>query len=196
VVLTSLSALVAIGCCLASLRRLRWAVAPTGLSPALLADVVAERGGSVLERLREATAHDRAAIWEHQLLSAFAERDRRARDASVSELITELEGRTARWARVPRACASISTSAGFFFATIALLRGMAIEAQSESIDAVRLAVMPAVDGLAAGIAGTSFCIAVHVQARRALYRWNASADRLIARLQSVAERLERATSVQ
>ena len=189
--LTSLSALVAIACSLASLQRLRWAIAPTALSPALMADVVAERGGSVVERLCEATALDGDAIWEHQLLSAFAERDRRARDASVSELLTELEGRTARWARVPRACASISTSAGFFFACIALLRGMGIEAPSDSTEAIRLAVMPAMDALAVGIAGTSLCIAAHVQARRAQYRWNASADRLVARLQSIAEGLER-----
>jgi hypothetical protein len=158
-----------------------------------LAGVLGERAGSIVERLCEATALDSDLTWEHELLKTFAEPERRQRDASVSELLTELEGRTARWASVPRACASISTSAGFFFASIALLRGMGV-AESGSADAVRLAAMPAMDALAAGIAGTSVCFAVHVQARRALYRWNAAADRLVARLQSIAEGRERALS--
>ena len=184
--LASLSALVAIACSLASLQRLRWAVAPTPLSPALLAEAIAQGGAVARRRLCEATALDRGAVWEHQLLAAFAEGDRRARDALVSEQLTELEGRTARWARVPRACASIATSAGFFFASIALLRAVGTAAPSESPEGVYASLMPALDALALGIAGTSFCVAIYVRARRALHRWNVSADRLVARLQAIA----------
>lgn len=184
--LASLSALVAIACSLASLQRLRWAVAPTALSPALLTEAIAEGGAVVRARLCEAIALDREAVWEHQLLAAFAERDQRGRDALLGEQLTELEGRTARWARVPRACASIATSAGFFFASIALLRAVGTAAPSESPEGAYASLMPALDALAVGIAGTSFCVAIHVRARRALHRWNAAADRLVARLQSIA----------
>jgi hypothetical protein len=160
------------------------------LSPALLTEAIAEGGAVAHRRLCEATAFDREAVWEHQLLVAFAEGDRRARDALVSEQLTELEGRTARWARVPRACASIATSAGFFFASIAVLSAMGNAVPSESPEGVYAALMPALDALAVGIAGTSLCVAIHVRARRALHRWNVSADRLVARLQSIASQGE------
>lgn len=184
--LASLSALVAIACSAASLRRLRWAVAPTALSPALLTEAIAQGGAVACRRLYEVIALDREAGWEHQLLVAFAEGDRRARDALVSEQLTELEGRTAHWARVPRACASIASSAGFFFASVAVLSAAGIAPQSGSNDGVYAALTPALDALAVGIAGTSFCVAIHVRARRALHRWNASADRLVARLELIA----------
>lgn len=184
--LASLSALVAIACALASLQRLRRAVAPTALSPALLAEAIARGGAVARARLCEATALDREAVWEHQLLTGFAAGDRRERDALVSEQLTELEGRTARWARVPRACARIATSAGFFFASIALLRAVGTAAPIESPEEVYASLMPVLDALAVGIAGTSFCVAIHLRARRALHRWTASADRLVACLQSIA----------
>jgi hypothetical protein len=41
---------------------------------------------------------------------------------------------------------------------------------------------PALDALAAGIAGMSFCVAVHFRSRRALRERLASVDRLIERL--------------
>jgi hypothetical protein len=180
----ALSAAVATLCVLASARRLAWAVAPTPLDPTLLAAALArDPAGSAarLAALQVATADDPGLAWERALLAAGGEGRAYVRDALLGELVTELEGRSARWARVPRVCASVSTSAGFFFATITVLQGFSIGADSGPVDE-RATLFRALDAFAIGIAGGAFCGAVHVRARRAIRARLAGADALVARL--------------
>ncbi len=196
--LTALSAIVAMLCTAASLRRLRWAVEPTALDPTALRQVfAAEDGLAVLSPLRDALAGNRELAWEHELLAAFTEPGAAAREARVNEQLTELEGRADRWSRVPRVCASIATSAGFLFATVTLLRTMApaVSAlgsvnRANGSDAVMATLAPALDALAVGIAGASLCAAVHVRARTARQQRLNATDRWVERLRTLAARAD------
>jgi hypothetical protein len=183
------SALVAVACVLASARRLALAVQPTWLDARLLAKAL-EREPSVRgdadriveetswAKLRNAIAACDRAIWENELIAALETADERTRIALVNEQLRELDWRAQRWARVPRVCASVATSAGFLFACVAVLRGLAVP--TEETNAVLIS---AVDALAVGIAGTSFCAAVHGRARRIASERLAATDRLVEHLE-------------
>jgi hypothetical protein len=128
--------------------------------------------------------------WEQGLFAAFADRDPRVRDALVNEQLTELDGRAQRWVRIPRVCASLATSAGFLLASIALVQGLAVPAEDDAPMGAGAAIMGALNALAIGIAGTSFCYAVHVRARRLVRERMAAVDRLVLRLGSVASQAQ------
>jgi hypothetical protein len=184
-----LSALVAAACVLASARRLTFAVLPTWLDSKLL--VQALRGERVgvpsppgrthgdWVRLRDAIAGCRDATWEHDLLAALEPPDERSRVALVNEQLREFDWRARRWARVPRVCASVATSAGFLFACVALMRALSLPTGDASAGLV-----PALNALAIGIAGTSFCVAAHLLARRVVIERLASAERFVEVLES------------
>lgn len=188
-VFPTLAALVAVACVLASARRLAWAVAPTPLDPQLLraalgGDAARTRAG----KLREMVARESDLTWEREALAAVAEPNAEAREARLGEQWTELDGRAQRWARVPRVCASVSTSAGFLFATLAVLAGLSDPAESAagaSTMAVQAALLPAIDALTIGIAGMSFCAAVHVSARSSMRNRLDAARVLVERLRSI-----------
>jgi hypothetical protein len=90
-----------------------------------------------------------------------------------------------RWARVPRVCASIATSAGFLLATLVMRRGLAeADLSGETGDlVVRALVGDALTVAGFGIVGTAFCIAAMAQARRLVQDRAAAADRLVERLE-------------
>jgi hypothetical protein len=184
-VLTLLSAIVAVGCVLASARRLGWAVAPTAFDPAVLTDALRDKGGAAWRALREAVVATPNLGWERDLFEALGAADEDVRVALLNEQLLELDWLARRWARVPRVCASIATSAGFLFASVALLRGLA----AQEID-VRGSLVSALDALTVGIAGTAFCAAVHVRTRRLAADRLAAADRLVDRLQALASDVE------
>jgi hypothetical protein len=175
--LALLSALVALACVAASARRLIWTLAPTGVDPrmlleAMLAEPAPWRG------LRARLASGPADVaWELDLFAAWDEADAAARDAVADEQLLELRWRLRRWERVPRVCASIATSAGFLFATIVLLQGLAEPTAGAAI--AREALFAALAQLAIGIAGTSFCAAVHLRVRRVVSGRHALYDRVI-----------------
>jgi hypothetical protein len=177
--LAALSALVASACVLASVRSLACAVSPTWLDPRLLVEAL--RGDRVADwpRLGAAVATCAGAQWETDLFAALGAADERARTALVNEQLRELDWRARRWARVPRVCASVATSAGFLFACIALMREAALGPAD-----VGEALVSALGALAIGIAGTSFCIAVHVRVRRIVRERLAATDRLVDRIES------------
>ncbi len=162
------------------------AVAPTWLDPNLLAALLpaaADRG--VIGRLQRAVADDARCAWERDLLDALGQKDNRAREALVNEQLTEFDWRTQRWARVPRVCASIATSSGFLMASLSLLLALGAGAGDGGVDGARAAALGApVAMLMMGVAGTSFCIAVHVRSGRIIRERLASADRLVDRLES------------
>jgi hypothetical protein len=173
--LTVWSALVSSVCVLASARRLTWAVSLTWLDPRLLFEALRESGLEGWGRLRDAVAACEGAAWESDLFAALEVRDGPSRVALINEQLRELDWRAQRWARVPRVCASVATSTGFFFACIALVRGVAAPVGESGASLV----VPALDALAVGIAAAAFCFAVHLRARRIVQARLAETDRLI-----------------
>jgi hypothetical protein len=169
-VFTVLSALVALACSIASAWRLVWAFDATGLDPKLLRDALRAEGGDSLGReLRRAFAP-----WIAALLGATEQPPGAARDTLIDEQVLELDWRLSRGSRVPRGCARIASSSGFLFASLALVR--ALSAATEDVNA---ALTSALDSFSVGLAGTSFCIAVHMRARRLLREMRADAARLV-----------------
>ena len=181
-VLTVLSALVASACIFASGRRLAFAGSPAWLDPQLLVDTLREGRPGEGPMLRDAIAACEGAGWERDLIAALDVADEDLRAALVNEQLRELDWRAQRWARVPRVCASVATSAGFLFACIALTQGVARPTPD-----VGGTLVSALDALAVGMAGTSFCIAVHVRARRAVRERLAATHRLVLRLEAALE---------
>lgn len=182
--LALLSALVALTCVAASARRLAWAVAPTSLDAGVLLDAI--RSPQDGRTLRDAVAGEPEPSWERDVFHALAEADPRSREALVAEQLLELDWRVQRWARVPRVCASIATSAGFLFGSIALLQGLALPAEEGAGPAAGAALIGALNALAIGIAGTAFCVAVHLRTRRILRERVRASERLVTRLQALA----------
>jgi len=135
--------------------------------------------------MRDAIRADDRLEWERGLFEAFASRDVRTRDALVSEQLVDLDGLVQRWARVPRVSASVATSAGLLFALLALLKGLAV-AGAEDASAFQEAFAAAVGALTLGVAGASFCIAVHVRSSRVLRARLTATARLIARLEALS----------
>jgi hypothetical protein len=177
--LSLLAGLVALGCAAASAYRLELAVCPTSLDPALLTDALSEDGAGNWMRLRDAIVA-RALPWESALFAAFAEESDAAREGSLSEYLLELDWQSQRLSRVPRVCASIATSAGFLFASIALMGGLAAPEP-----ATAGVLTSALNSLSLGIAGTSFCVAVHLRVRRVIRKRLASTHRLVDQLRAL-----------
>jgi hypothetical protein len=178
--LAVLSALVALACVLASTRRLAWAASPTWLDPQLLADALRDEHATDWPKLRAAIAACAGAQWENELFGALDNPDEYSRIAQVNEQLRELDWLARRWARVPRVCASVATSAGFLFACLALIGGVA-----DSTGDVGRTLFSALDALAIGIVAASFCITVHIRAQRVVRERLAAADRLVERLEAV-----------
>jgi hypothetical protein len=177
----ALSALVSIACVLASARRLACAVAPIGLDAAMLVQGLQARRPTADELIGALGDPDRALSWERDLCAALATPDPAECQGLLSEQILELEWRAGRWARVPRVCASIATSAGLLCALMALMEGLS----AEPLPDVGRAITPGVDALSCGIVGAAFCLAVHVRVRRAVREWLGAADRLVESLRVV-----------
>lgn len=182
--LALMSAVVALACALASARRLAWAVAPTSLDAGLLLEAVGKE--DAWPRLTKAIAVLSGPTWEGELFQALAERDPASREALVTEQLLELDWTAQRWARVPRVCASIATSAGFLFGCIALLQGVSLPSDEGSAPALGAALFSALNALTLGIAGTAFCAAVHLRARRVVRDRHQATERLVARLLELA----------
>jgi hypothetical protein len=183
------AALVALACILASARRLALAVAPTGLEPRAVLKVLHGDGGrSRLIGLRQALAAEDRFVWERDLFAAFDEPPGPRRDALLNEQLLDVEWRADRWARIPRVCASIATSAGLLFGSLALLKGLAIPEGADSSAAIHEAMVSALGALALGIAGAAFCASVHVRARRASRVCRSAIDELVERLERLPAR--------
>ncbi len=185
---TVCSAIVAAACVVASGRRLAWAIAPIDLDPRLISTALeGDRAVAICRGLQHELAASslHGLAWERDLLAAFDEPERHARDARINEQLIELEGQTQRWARVPRVCASIGTSAGLLFALISLLQGLPNPEGESSAGTIAIggALSSALGALSLGIAATSFCVAVHVRAAAVSRERRAAIDQLIERLE-------------
>jgi hypothetical protein len=171
------SALVGAICVSASLRRLVVAVAPTSLDADELRRALT--GAAAMRRL--ARAMEASTPWEHALFSAFAEPDGGVRAALVSEQMLEFDARIARGSKVPRICASIASSAGFFFASLSVLQSSAA-LQEGSLDRSLVA---AVDAFSWGVAAAAFCAVIHVRAGKARRHATTAAYRLVEKMESL-----------
>jgi hypothetical protein len=185
-----LSVLVAVGCILASARRLAFASCPTTLDAGVLLAALEGKGkggrdAPPVEAVVSAMAGG-AAGWEKELGAALADRDAESRDALVEEQLVELDWIAQRWGRVPRVCASIATSAGFLFGSVALLQGLALPADEGASSQVNAALFAALDAVTIGIAATSFCAAVHLRSRRLVRERLAGIRRLVEVLRAGA----------
>jgi hypothetical protein len=178
--LTMLAALVAVGCCVASARRLVLAVAPTSLDPRVLLDALSREDSSTWITMRDELAALHVP-WESDVFAAFALPTEAEREAALDEQWIELQWRAQQLARVPRVCASIATSAGFLFACVGVLQGFS-DAEPDTTGTL----IAALNSLTLGVAGMSFCAAVHLRARRVVRERLASLDRLIGRLRMLA----------
>ncbi len=183
--------LVALACALASGRRVWLAANATALHPDVIADAIGQSPEpGVIDRLRALVASVPDADWERDLLAALAAPPA-LRVALVNEQMTELDYRIQRWARVPRVCASITTSAGFMLGTLVLRNGLALDTTELTSDVVDLVVRGLVaDALfvaSMGIIGMAFCIGAQAEARRIAKARAKGADRLVERLESLLE---------
>jgi hypothetical protein len=150
-------------------------VAPIAIDPAQVGQALARAPGGVAAVRAALEVESGDLSWERHFFAALDTPGDDERSGLVNEQLLDLEWRASRWARVPRVCASISTSSGFLFATMALIGGLS-EAPLPDVSA---AVSPALDALSVSIAGAAFCIAVHVRVRRAVRQWLSAVDRLV-----------------
>jgi hypothetical protein len=125
--------------------------------------------------------------WERDIFEAACDPRPAEGDALLTEPLGDLDWRVLRWDRVPRVCASIATSAGFLFATIAVVRGLSIPSDPEWAPAVREALDAALTALTIGIAGTAFCATIHLRTRRLPRTHLEAADRLVERVRSLCQ---------
>ncbi len=165
-------------------------MAPTALSATTMLDTLkGDAGRARLAALRDMVARRPDAAWERDLFAA-ARQPPDARVALVNEQLTELDFRLGRWSHVPRVCASLATSTAFLLAALALranLADPAALADDVRTESVRSAVTTAIDIVAIGIAATAFCIAVHVQSRRIVRERLEATDKLVERLEALAD---------
>lgn len=191
------AAAVALACVVASAQRLRYAMSATAydlsrLVEALRGDAGARRAGAICAALEADPSS-----WERDVVVALAEPDERRRAAEVNEQLTELDHRIGRWARVSRVCASVSSSAGFLLAAVALRRGL-VDPDALTGDTGALVttgvVGQALGVVAFGLAGALGCAALQARGRRAAREQSVAADAFVERLETLVERRARSTS--
>lgn len=175
--------LVTLGCAAACTRRLYFASNPIAFHAAPWLAFVKRGEG---DRVAKAIAREPRADWERELLAALAEPDDNVRAGRVNEQLSELDFRLSRWARVPRVCASIASSAGFLCGSLALRFGLvATNAVADEVrsDAINAVVLQAVNVAALGVAGAAFAIAAQSRARKAAQAFQRDADALVEALE-------------
>ena len=183
--------IVALTCAAASARRVWFAANATAFHPDdIRAALAGAQGSEPIAALRELLAMEPAADWERDLLSALAAPPD-LRVALINEQLTELDYRIQRWARVPRVCASITTSAGFMLGTLVLRNGLAADVSELTSDMAERMVRGLVaDALlvgAMGLIGMAFCIGAQAEAKRISKARLKGADTLVERLESLLE---------
>lgn len=187
--LVALAVLIATFAVAASATRLKFALAPTSLDPAVVERAVAAwkvDSTTSLARLERALGSLGDAEWEKNLLLALRS-PADVRTALINEQLTELDHELQRWVRVPRVCASICTSAGFLLAATVLR--VSLSGAHEVLEAgptVDAAVFQAINVAAVGLAGAAFCIAIQMRARTAAASRAEAFDRMVQRLERSA----------
>ncbi len=182
--LTVLAILMSSACASAALLRLSYVVGATVLDPRVLSQALAAYSPDDRARFwsgaREEIRKEEGAEWERELADAVAAPPG-VRVALVNEQVSELEFRAGRWARVPRVCASISTTFGFLLAFGKVASLASSLADMDFGDAVSVAI----NVVAVGVAGGAFCVAVHVRSRATARSRLAGMDALVSSLEGL-----------
>lgn len=172
-------------CMLASGHALALAVAPTALDERVLLGSMRNRAR--VRQLERRLAVEPAAAWERDLLEAACADDPGIRGALIEEQVVEADWRTQRWTAVPRVCARVATSVGFLGATLILIGALGPD-DASALSSGGLSGSPlgdALNTLAIGLVGTSFCVAVHMRVRAIAAQRRSGIDNLVDRLRSV-----------
>lgn len=186
------SILVAAACVASSAWRMWLAASPTAIHPDAIVAALGAGGGApaAVAGLRRGLAASPGADWERELLEAASDPRPEARAARVNEQLTELDRRMQRWARVPRVCASVATSAGIMLGTLVLRSGFAgapdLTGELGGLF-VRDVMNDALSVASFGVVGTTFCIAAHAHARRLAAGRSRAADRMVEALEAAWE---------
>jgi hypothetical protein len=190
--LVLLAALVSLACIAASGHRLRLAIAPTPYDLDLLLAALKHPGA--LPKLREGLSG--TDCWERDVLEAASASPAAARAALLDEQVVEADWATERWMRAPRVAASVATSAGFLCASLVLIQALGSSVGSSAGsgemnlggpvdgDAAAGPLALALDALAVGIAGTAFCVAVHLRAQSVTRQRRKAVDQLVDQLRA------------
>jgi hypothetical protein len=180
---TILAILVSSACALASIRRLDLAVGASAVDPTTLAAALRTGPPDLWSAVKRELVDAPEATWERELVEAL-DAPSPGRVALVNEQLSELDYRAQRWGRVPRVCASISSSFGFLmaFATVA---GVAAGDVTGDVD-FGAAAMTAINVVVIGLAGAAFCIAAHLRATAVVRGRLAAADSLVESLEDLA----------
>lgn len=187
------AAAIAISCVAASLHRVRIVLRATALDTQVVLEVLRRRPQhewvAAFASLASATP---AGSFERDLADALrAPRAKRA--ALVHAALRELDFELGRWLKVPRLCASISTSGCLFVGTMilraALVSGDVFDTDLTELVTVGLAGR-ALDVAATGVVGAAACIALHGASLRLKRAEAAGADGLVEALEESALGLE------
>ncbi|MBL8611169.1 MAG: hypothetical protein JNL38_27750 [Myxococcales bacterium] len=189
--------LVGIACVAASMRRLWFAAGPSELDAAELGKHLGVKQALDPSRARARLAAVRAlarrlpeTAWERQIVEAMDERRHEVRTALVNEQLREVDWTLGKWARVPRVCASIASSAGLLLATFVLRAGLHDpEALSGDVaELVTTGIVGQALGVATlGIASTLLCVGLMSQANRIAKERLAATDALVEHLEVLAD---------
>jgi len=156
----------------------------TALDARAVGRALLDAGGAA--RLRAELERRGGAPWETSVLGIVVEVDAGARDGLARECLLDLDAAAQRWARVPQVCARVAMSSGLLCAVVVLIGGLEADpsAPSRSLGS-------ALDALALGAVGASFCAAVHLRASPLRRAASGSAERLVERARSLGERTSR-----
>ncbi len=185
------SALVALACLYASARRVLFVHEATCHDLQRLVEELRGDAGARREAWLSAALASEDDTWEGAVVRALAEREVRVRVGELNEQLTELDFQLTRWSRVPRVCASLSSSVGFLLAALLLRRGL-VDPTALSGDVPTLVttglVGQALTVVGFGLAGAVGCAALQARANRAARAGSEAADELVDRLETLAKR--------
>jgi len=191
------SVLVATICIAASGRRLLFVHEATRydvgrLVEELRGDAGASRGARVSAGLAQEDC------WEGAVVRALAHEDPRVRVAELNEQLADLDYELSRWSRVPRVCASLSSSIGFLLAALTLRQGLsdptALSGDVSELVTVGL-VGQALTVVGLGLAGAVACAALKARGDRAARAGSEAADDFVERLETLSQRARAAGHV-
>lgn len=184
------AALVALACLVASARRVFFAHTATRYDLQRLVEELRGNAGALrAPRVRERLLDSES--WEGEVVRALAAEDPRVRVAELNEALTELDFRLGRWARVPRVCASLSSSLGFLLAALLLRRGLSdpTALSGEVAELVTSGIVGQAMAVAGfGLAGAVGCAAFQARGQRAAKACSSAADAFIERLETLDAR--------
>ncbi len=185
-----LAALVALVSAAASLRRILFVVHATALDPSLVLERLrGERGRQQAPAVLALFAAQQEGSFERELADALAGPEA-ARPILVAQAETEFGWTLRRWDRVPRVCASISSSCAFLLASMVLRNGLTFE--EGTYPNFNGLVFRAMGVVVLGLAGTSAAIAAQRIATAAVRRRRAAVTALVDRLEECLEASETA----